>query len=54
MEADLELVKAVARQQLAAGQGELDLLLPDSPSGGGPLPTPRRGWAPARRDVRGL
>jgi hypothetical protein len=38
-DADLELLKAVARQRLAAGQGELDLRLPDSPAnGGGPLP----------------
>lgn len=38
-DADLELLKAVARQRLAAGQGELDLRLPDGPAnGGGPLP----------------
>jgi hypothetical protein len=38
-DADLELLKAVARQRLVAGQGELDLRLPDSPAnGGGPLP----------------
>lgn len=32
---DLELLKAVARQRMAAGQGELDLRLPDSPANGG-------------------
>ncbi|MEV4545964.1 hypothetical protein AB0J99_30625 [Micromonospora echinaurantiaca] len=38
-DADLKLLKAVARQRLAAGQGELDLRLPDGPAnGGGPLP----------------
>ncbi|MFY1636378.1 IS1634 family transposase [Solwaraspora sp. WMMB335] len=38
-DADLELLKAVARQRLAAGQGELDLRLPDQPANGGaPLP----------------
>jgi hypothetical protein len=38
-DADLEVLKAVARQRLAAGQGELDLRLPDGPAnGGGPLP----------------
>jgi hypothetical protein len=36
-EAELELLKAVARQRLAAGQGELDLGLDDSPEAGGPL-----------------
>ena len=34
-DADLELLKAVARQRLAAGQGELDLRLPDSPASQG-------------------
>jgi len=34
---DLELLKAVARQRLAAGQGELELGLDDSPEVGGPL-----------------
>ena len=33
----LELLKAAARQRLAAGQGELDLGL-DAPAAGGPLP----------------
>ncbi len=38
-DADVELLKAVARQRLAAGQQELDLCLPDSPANGGdPLP----------------
>lgn len=38
-DADLELLKTVARQRLAAGQGELDLRLPGGPAnGGGPLP----------------
>ncbi|WUI10388.1 IS1634 family transposase [Micromonospora sp. NBC_00421] len=38
-DADLELLKAVAQQRMAAGQGELDLRLPDSPANGGaPLP----------------
>jgi hypothetical protein len=38
-DADLEVLKAVARQRLAAGQGELDLRLPGGPAnGGGPLP----------------
>jgi hypothetical protein len=36
-DAELELLKAVARQRLAAGQGELDLGLDDSPQAGGPL-----------------
>jgi len=34
-DADLELLKAVARQRLAAGKGELDLALPDSPANSG-------------------
>jgi hypothetical protein len=35
----VELLKAAARQRLAAGQGELDLgLRPDAAAGGGPLP----------------
>jgi hypothetical protein len=38
-EAGVELLKAAARQKLAAGQGELDLGLPRlSPDRGGPLP----------------
>ena len=38
-EAELELLKAAARQKLAAGQGELDLGLPRlAPERGGPLP----------------
>lgn len=38
-DADWELLVAAARQKIAAGQGELDLRLPDSPAaGGGPLP----------------
>ena len=36
-EAEVELLKAVARQRLAAGQGELDLGL-DTAAPGGPLP----------------
>ena len=44
-DADLELLKAVARQRLAAGQGELDLRLPDNPANqGGALRSRRRGW----------
>jgi hypothetical protein len=35
---ELELLKAAARQQLAAGQGELDLGLEPAVQGGGPLP----------------
>jgi hypothetical protein len=37
-DAELELLKAAARQQLAAGQGELDLGLEPAAQGGGPLP----------------
>ena len=38
-EAEVELLKAAARQKLAAGQGELDLELPRlGPEQGGPLP----------------
>jgi Transposase DDE domain len=38
-DAAVELLKAAARQKLAAGQGELDLgLRPADPAGGGPLP----------------
>src|SRR5215471_2590825 len=38
-DAGVELLKAAARQRLAAGQGELDLgLQPDADAGGGPLP----------------
>jgi hypothetical protein len=36
-EARLAVLKAVARQRLVAGQGELDLGLDDSPQAGGPL-----------------
>ncbi|MEV6695527.1 IS1634 family transposase [Micromonospora sp. NPDC051196] len=36
-EAQLAVLKSVARQRLAAGQGELDLGLDDSPDAGGPL-----------------
>ena len=37
-DAELELLKAAARQRLAAGQGELDLGLDAGAAGGGPLP----------------
>jgi hypothetical protein len=38
-DAEVELLKAAARQRLAAGQGELDLgLQPAAGAGGGPLP----------------
>lgn len=38
-DAEVELLKAAARQKLAAGQGELDLgLQPASSGSGGPLP----------------
>jgi len=37
-DAELELLKAAAGQQLAAGQGELDLGLEPAAQGGGPLP----------------
>jgi hypothetical protein len=38
-DAEVELLKAAARQRLAAGQDELDLgLQPDAGAGGGPLP----------------
>nr|WP_223874527.1 hypothetical protein [Salinispora fenicalii] len=43
---DLELLKAVARQRLAAGQGELDLCLPGSPANQGaalPITSSRMG-----------
>jgi hypothetical protein len=45
-DADLELLKAVARQRLAAGQGELDLRLTGSPANGGavlPITSSRMG-----------
>jgi hypothetical protein len=45
-DADVELLKAVARQRLAAGQGELDLRLPGSPANGGaalPITSSRMG-----------
>ena len=49
-DAGLELLKAAARQRLAAGQGELDLGL-DTGAAGGPLPvtSSRRGtcWTPS-------
>lgn len=37
-DAELEVLKAVAQQRLAAGQGEFDLGLDASPDAGGPLP----------------
>ena len=37
-EVEFELLKTVARQRLAAGQGELDLGLDAPPEAGGPLP----------------
>jgi Transposase DDE domain len=37
-DAEVELLKAAARQRLAAGQGELDLGLQPAASGSGPLP----------------
>jgi Transposase DDE domain len=37
-DAEVELLKAAARQMLAAGQGELDLGLQPAGAGGGPLP----------------
>ena len=37
-EAEVELLKAAARQRLAAGQGELDLGLQPAASGSGPAP----------------
>lgn len=45
-DADLELLKAAARQRLAVGQGELDLRLPDSPANQGaalPITSTRAG-----------
>jgi len=45
-DADLELLKAAARQRLAAGQGELELRLPGSPANGGaalPITSSRMG-----------
>ena len=55
-DADLELLKAAARQRLAAGQGELDLRLPDSPANHGEaLPiTSYAGRASAGRAGPGL
>jgi len=41
-DAELELLKAVARQRLSAGQGEVELPGPASPGGGRPLPI--RSW----------
>jgi len=43
-DAELELLKAAARQQLATGQGELDLGL-DADAPGGPRRLPGPGWA---------
>ena len=37
-DAELELLKAAARERVAAGQGELDLGLKPSGQGSGPLP----------------
>jgi hypothetical protein len=45
-DADVELLKAVARQRLAAGQGELELGLPGCPANGGaalPITSSRMG-----------
>jgi hypothetical protein len=45
-DADLELLKAVARQRLAAGQGELELRMPGSPANDGaalPITSSRMG-----------
>jgi hypothetical protein len=45
-DADLELLKAVAAQRLAAGQGELELQMPGSPANGGaalPITSSRMG-----------
>lgn len=45
-DADLEVLKAVARQRMAAGQGELDLRLPDGPANRGealPITSTRAG-----------
>jgi hypothetical protein len=42
--AELELLKAAARQRLASGQGELDLGLATA-AAGGPLPSPPLGWS---------
>ena len=45
-DADVELLKAVARQRLAGGQGELDLRLPGGPANGGaalPITSSRMG-----------
>ncbi len=45
-DADLELLKAVAAQRLAAGQGELDLRMPGGPANGGaalPITSSRMG-----------
>jgi hypothetical protein len=43
-EAGLAALTAVARQRLAAGQGELNLGLDDSPAAGGPWRSPTPGW----------
>ena len=56
-DADLEVLKAVARQRLAAGQGELDLRLPDSPANQGaalPITSSRRHNAETGRGGRDL
>ncbi len=49
--AELELLKAAARQKLAAGQGELDLGL-DTGAPGGPLPTCARPSRPSATPPR--
>ena len=44
-DADWELLVAAARQKIAAGRGELDLRLPDSPANrGGALPITASRW----------
>src|SRR2546421_7557703 len=44
-DAELELLKAAARQRLAAGQGELDLGLDAAAAGGAPpITPPPLGW----------
>ncbi|QSB14199.1 hypothetical protein JQS43_22205 [Natronosporangium hydrolyticum] len=48
-DADLELLKAVARQRLAAGHDELNFRLPDSPANQGaalPITSSRMGQRP--------
>jgi hypothetical protein len=51
-DADLEVLKAVARQRLAAGQGELALgpgFGGRAPGGPLPITSGPRGWPPCRR-----